>query len=54
VTTVVTVEDENAIQVLDPVTYEAKTVPNPDFVDGDADSVLAFEHGGKVHLVPEE
>jgi len=53
-TTVVTVEDENAIQVLDPVTYEAKTVPNPDFVDGDADSVLAFEHGGKVHLVPEE
>jgi len=53
-TTVVTVEDENAIQVLDPVTYEAKAVPNPDFVDGDADSVLAFEHGGEVHLVPEE
>ena len=53
-TTVVTVEDENAIQVLDPVTYEAKTVPNPAFVDDDADSVLAFEHGGHVHLVPEE
>ena len=53
-TTVVTVEDENAIQVLDPVTYEAKTVPNPAFVDGDSDSVLAFEHGGDVHLVPEE
>jgi nonsense-mediated mRNA decay protein 3 len=53
-TTVVTVEDANAIQVLDPVTYEAKTVPNPDFVDGDDDSVLAFEHGGDVHLVPEE
>ena len=53
-TTVVTVEDANAIQVLDPVTYEAKTVPNPDFVDDDADSVLAFEHDGDVHLVPEE
>jgi len=53
-TTVVTVEDENAIQVLDPVTYEAKTVPNPDFVDDDADAVLAFEHAGTVHLVPEE
>ena len=53
-TTVVTVEDRNAIQVLDPVTYEAKTVPNPDFVDEDADSVLAFEHGGDVHLVPGE
>jgi len=52
-TTVVTVEDENAIQVLDPTTYEAKTVPNPEFVDDDADTVLAFEHGGTVHLVPE-
>jgi nonsense-mediated mRNA decay protein 3 len=40
--------------VLDPVTYEAKTVSNPAFVDGDADSVLAFEHDGDVHLVPEE
>ncbi|WP_418286280.1 60S ribosomal export protein NMD3 [Halorubrum sp. DTA46] len=53
-TTVVTVEDANAIQVLDPSTYEAKTVPNPSFVDGDDDTVLAFEHGGTVHLVPEE
>ncbi|WP_048077671.1 60S ribosomal export protein NMD3, partial [Halorubrum sp. AJ67] len=53
-TTVVTVEDENAIQVLDPVTYEAKTVPNPAFVDDDADEVLAFEHEGAVHLVPRE
>ena len=53
-TTVVTVEDENAVQVLDPETYEAKTVPNPEFVDPDADTVLAFEHDGDVHLVPEE
>jgi nonsense-mediated mRNA decay protein 3 len=53
-TTVVTVEDENAIQVLDPVTYEAKTVPYPEFVDDDADSVLAFEDGGDVYLVPDK
>ena len=53
-TTVVTVEDENAIQVLDPVTYEAKTVPNPAFIGDDADEVLAFEHEGEVHLVPRE
>ncbi|MUW15015.1 hypothetical protein GJ633_10330 [Halorubrum sp. CBA1125] len=53
-TTVVTVEDENAIQVLDPETYEAKTVPNPSFVDADADTVLAFEHEGAVHLVPDD
>ena len=51
-TTVVTVEDENAIQVLDPVTYAAKTVPKPTFIDDDADTVLAFEHAGTVHLVP--
>ncbi|WP_430504054.1 60S ribosomal export protein NMD3 [Haloparvum sp. PAK95] len=53
-TTVVTVEDENAVQVLDPETYEAVTVPNPDFFDDDADTVLAFKDGGDVHLVPEE
>ena len=53
-TTVVTVEDEHAIQVLDPETYEARTVPNPSFVDDDAETVLAFEHGGEVHLVPRD
>ena len=53
-TTVVTVEDDRAIQVLDPETYEARTVPNPAFVDDDADTVLAFEHAGAVHLVPRD
>jgi len=52
-TTVVNVEDEHAIQVLDPETYAAKTVPNPEFVDDDAETVLAFEHAGDVHLVPD-
>ena len=53
-TTVVTVEDEHAIQVLDPETYEARTVSNPSFVDDDAETVLAFEHGGDIHLVPRD
>ncbi len=53
-TTVVTVEDEHAVQVLDPETYEAKTVPKPDFFDDDADTVLAIKHGGDVHVVPDE
>ena len=52
-TTVVTVEDEHAVQVLDPETYEAVTVPNPDFFENDADAALAVKHGGEVHLVPE-
>lgn len=34
--TVVTVEDDHAVQVLDPETYEATTVPNPEFFDGEA------------------
>ena len=53
-TTVVTVEDDHAIQVLDPETYAARTVPNPSFVDADAETVLAFKHGDAVHLVPPE
>ncbi|WP_418280884.1 60S ribosomal export protein NMD3 [Halorubrum sp. DTA98] len=53
-TTVVTVEDENAVQLLDPETYEAKTVPKPDFFDDEDDSVLAFKDGEDVHVVPEE
>ncbi|WP_058367455.1 60S ribosomal export protein NMD3 [Haloparvum sedimenti] len=54
-TTVVTVEDENAVQVLDPETYEARTVANPEFVDEDADTVRAFKtRAGELHLVPED
>jgi len=53
-TTVVTVEDDHAIQVLDPETYAARTVPNPSFVDAGAETVLAFKHGDAVHLVPPE
>jgi len=51
-TTVVTVEDAHAIQVLDPETYAARTVPKPSFIDEDAATVLAFKHGDAVHLVP--
>jgi nonsense-mediated mRNA decay protein 3 len=29
-------------------------VPNPSFVDADAETVLAFKHGDAVHLVPPE
>ena len=53
-TTVVTVEDENAVQLLDPETYEATTVPKPTFFDDDADAVLAFKNGDAVHVVPDE
>jgi len=52
-TTVVTVEDEHAVQVLDPETYEAVTVPNPSFFDESDETALAFKHGGDVYLVPD-
>jgi nonsense-mediated mRNA decay protein 3 len=53
-TTVVTVEDEHAVQVLDPETYEAKTVPRPDYFDPDAASVPVVKSRAGVHIVPED
>jgi nonsense-mediated mRNA decay protein 3 len=51
--TVVTVEDENSIQVLDPETYEAKTVPRPDYVDADAATVPALKTREGLHVLPD-
>ena len=51
-TTVVTVEDENAVQILDPETYEAKTVPKPNYFEEGTDTVLAFKHRGNVYVMP--
>jgi nonsense-mediated mRNA decay protein 3 len=53
-TTVVTVEDDHAIQVLDPDSYEATTVARPDYVDADADSVSVITHEQTVYIVPDE
>jgi len=53
-TVLVTVEDEHAVQVLDPETYEAKTVPRPDFLDPDAEAVTAFKSRAGLHLLPPE
>lgn len=51
-TTVVTVEDEHAVQVLDPETYEAVTVVRPPYLDADADTVEVIRAAGEVHLLP--
>ncbi|MFB6353248.1 MAG: 60S ribosomal export protein NMD3 [Halobacteriales archaeon] len=52
-TTLVAVEDEHAVQVLDPETYEAKTVPRPADLDADADTVRVLKHRGGLHVVPD-
>jgi nonsense-mediated mRNA decay protein 3 len=53
-TTLVAVEDEHAIQVLDPETYEATTIPRPDFVDPDAETIPVFKHREGLHAVPQD
>jgi nonsense-mediated mRNA decay protein 3 len=52
-TVVVAVEDENAVQVLDPETYEAKTVPRPDYLDADADEVPVLKSHAGLHILPD-
>jgi nonsense-mediated mRNA decay protein 3 len=53
-TTVVTIEDEHAVQVLDPETYEATTVARPDFFDPDAETVPALKSRAGLHLLPDD
>ncbi|ELY90684.1 NMD3 family protein [Natrialba hulunbeirensis JCM 10989] len=53
-TTVVTVEDENAVQVLDPETYQAKTVARPDYFDPDAETVPVLKSRAGLHILPDE
>ncbi|EMA38232.1 60S ribosomal export protein NMD3 [Halobiforma nitratireducens] len=52
-TTVVTVEDENAVQVLDPETYQATTVARPDYFDPDAETVPVLKSRAGLHVLPD-
>ena len=53
-TTVVAVEDDHAVQVLDPETYEAVTVTRPPHVEPDDEAVLVIRAAGTVHILPPE
>ena len=53
-TTLVAVEDDHAVQVLDPETFESKTVPRPDYLDPDADEVPVIKHRNGLHVLPPE
>jgi len=53
-TTVVTVEDDRAVQVLDPETFDAKTIPRPTDLDEDASTVLVLKSRAGLHIVPED
>ena len=53
-TTLVAVEDDRAVQVLDPETYESTTVPRPDYLDPDADEVPVLKSRAGLHVLPED
>ncbi len=52
-TTVVAVEDDHAVQVLDPETYAAKTIPRPDFFDSDAETTPVVKTRTGLFVMPE-
>jgi len=53
-TTLVAIEDERAVQVLDPETYEATTIARPDYVDPDTDDLPVIKSRAGLHVLPPE
>ncbi|QLG49647.1 60S ribosomal export protein NMD3 [Natrinema halophilum] len=53
-TTVVTVEDDNAVQVLDPETFQSKTIARPDYFDPNAETVPVLKSRAGLHVMPRE
>jgi nonsense-mediated mRNA decay protein 3 len=53
-TTLVAVEDDRAVQVLDPDTFESKTVPRPAYLDTDADEVSVLKSRAGLHVLPDD
>ncbi len=53
-TALVTVEDDHAVQVLDPESYEAVTVPRPPYLDPDAETVPAIHTTAGTYVLPED
>ncbi|WP_435100940.1 60S ribosomal export protein NMD3 [Halarchaeum sp. P4] len=51
-TTLVSVEDENAVQVLDPETYESVTVARPAYLDTGANTVSVLKSRAGIHVLP--
>jgi len=52
-TTLVAVEDEYAVQVLDPDTYETRSVARPSYLDPDAETVRVLKSEAGLHILPD-
>ncbi len=53
-TTLVAIEDDRAVQVLDPETYESKTIARPDYLDPDANEVPVLKSRAGLHVLPDD
>jgi nonsense-mediated mRNA decay protein 3 len=53
-TTLVAVEDARAVQVLDPETFETKTIPRPDYMNADAEEVPVLKSRAGLHVLPDD
>ena len=53
-TTLVAVEDDRAVQVLDPETYGTKTVARPEYLDPGAETVPVLKSRAGLHVLPED
>lgn len=53
-TTLVSIEDDRAVQVLDPETFESSTVPRPDYLDPDAATVRVLKSRAGLHILPDD
>ncbi len=51
-TTLVAVEDDRAVQVLDPETYEPETIARPEYLDPAADTVTVLKSRAGLHVLP--
>ena len=51
-TTVVTVEDDHAVQILDPETYESKTVARPSYFAPEAETALVIKSREGLYILP--
>ena len=51
-TTVVTVEDAHAVQVLDPETYESVTIPRPEYFDDSAETTEVLKSQAGLYILP--
>ncbi len=55
-TTLVAIEDEHALQVLDPETYESRTIARPETLDIDrtTETIPVFKHGADLYPLPDD